>query len=294
MQKNIVILILLFLSGCKETGKKAVSSALKGTTNIPVKISHSSMQASTVSKAKLEKEKFAEQQQADSINLLKILGRALRFAGRNKLKDSFHHKVETITDDGSYKMTAQLDYGHLFAKDRKHLIVRRNVPWGIICDVFLLEGGHFENVCNREQLGMTYIDNMVRDVNGDGFKDFSVHWYPSSGCCARNVYDVFLYNPKSGSFTQGYKFINPTFFPQEKIIRGVEYGHPGEVGLYKYRWNGIRVNTIEFIYPYMNPNGKFIRTRTRHYKTKQSDGVVLKALPKEYRRIESVEWFLDY
>lgn len=294
MQKIIAIFIVIFLSGCRETAKKEMTIALKDTTSTPVKISHSSMQTRAVSKVERKKEKFEEQQHADSINLLKILGRALSYAGRNKLKDSFHHKVETLTDDGSYKMTAQLVYGHLFAKDRKHLIVRRNVPWEVICNVFLLEDGHFKNVCNREQLGMTYIDDMVRDVNGDGFKDFSVHWYPESGCCARNVYNVFLYNPQSGSFTQGDEFINPTFFPQEKIIRGVEYGHPGEVGLYKYRWNGIRVDTVEFIYPYMNLKGKFIKTRTRHYKPKKSDGVVLKALPKEYRRIENIQWFLDY
>jgi hypothetical protein len=116
----------------------------------------------------------------------------------------------------------------------------------------------------------------------------------SSGCCRRDVYNVYLNQPDKGNFTQDYEFINPTFSAKEKIIRGVEYGNPGEVGLYKYKWNGLQVDTIEFIYPDANNKGQFIKTKKGAYRPTGKEGVVLKTVPKEYQKIESYEWFADF
>lgn len=242
----------------------------------------------------LARKEMEEQERIDSIRLSNVLHVALTYADRNKHRNSFTHEFETTPDDSSFNVTTQMQFGHLFALDRKHLLIRRTVPWGAICNVFLLENSNFKKVCKREQFGMTYIDDTLRDVNGDGYKDFLVHWYPSSGCCRRDIYNAFLYQPLTGDFTNDYEFINPTFFPKEKIIRGVEYGHPGEVGLYKYKWNGLQVDTIEFIYPLAKRNGKFIKTKSQEYRPTEKEGVVLKSLPTEYRSIESIEWFLDY
>ena len=81
---------------------------------------------------------------------------------------------------------------------------------------------------------------------------------------------------------------------KEKIIRGLGYGHPGEVGLYKYKWNGLKVDTIEFIYPDVSTKGQFIKTKKRIYRPTDKEGIVLKHVPKEYQDIESFEWFVDY
>ena len=40
------------------------------------------------------------------------------------------------------------------------------------------------------------------------------------------------------TISNNFEFINPTFSPKEKIIRGVCYGHPSETEMYKYKWNG--------------------------------------------------------
>ena len=34
------------------------------------------------------------------------------------------------------------------------------------------------------------------------------------------------------TFSKNFEFINPTFSPKEKIIRGICYGHPGETEMY--------------------------------------------------------------
>jgi hypothetical protein len=158
-----------------------------------------------------------------------------------------------------------------------------------------LQDEQFKAVVKREQGGMTYIDDTAQDVNGDGYKDFVVHWYPSSGCCLAEMYNVYLYQSQEGDFTHDYQFINPTFFPKEKIIRGLEYGHPGEAGLYKYKWNGLQIDTIEFIYPCYNQKNKFVKMTHQEYRPTGSEGVILNKLPKEYAEIDSnsLRWFFD-
>ena len=49
----------------------------------------------------------------------------------------------------------------------------------------------------------------------------------------------------SGQISSGYQGINPTFSTKEKLIRGVQYGYLA--ALSKYKWNGLKVDTLEFI-----------------------------------------------
>lgn len=293
MQKIFSIFTLLLLFGCKNTDKQQHKSSTQDKLTQLMTKSDTQPKTKILSEKELKRKEYEEQEKVDSVRLLNVLYIALTYADRNKHRNSYQHDFETIPDDSSFHVTTQMIYGNLFASNRKHLLVRRTVPWGAIFNIFLLDNGNFKNVCERE-FGKTYINDTLRDVNGDGYKDFLVHWYPSSGCCRRDIYNAFLYQTKTGSFTNDYEFINPTFFPKEKIIRGVEYGHPGEVGLYKYKWNGLKVDTIEFFYPFVKHKGKFIKTKKQEFRPTEKDGIVSNSLPVEYRRIESIEWFLDY
>ena len=291
MQKIISILTFLFLFGCKDTVKQkdiaiVIDTAYNHVTN-----------RDTLSNKEIELRRmgFEEQEKLDSVRLQKVLKNALQYAEQNKSKKSFQHEFEMLPDDTSFNVTAQLFFGNLFEDNKKHLIIRRIVPWGAVLNVYLLQNSTFKPLVERVQSGMTYVDDTLRDVNGDKYKDFLVHWYPSSGCCLADIYNVYLYQPQTGSFTTDYEFINPTFSPDEKVIRGLEYGHPGEAGLYKYKWNGLRVDTIEFVYPYSNQKGKFIKTNRRAFKPNEKQGTVVSQLPNEYKRMDSiaVSWFLD-
>ena len=295
MQK-IFFFFLLILSGCKNSAKQIPTSFTQVTSIEPV-TKHDSFQTLKIineAERKKRRKEIEDQEKYDSIQLLKILDASLVYAAKNKEKNSFHYKFDMLTDDSSFNVVTNLSYGHLFSKDRKHLIVRRTVPWGVISSIYLLEESNFKKVCEVEPPANAFIDDTLKDINGDRYKDFLVHTYSTSGCCRRNVYNVFLYFPKTGGFTSDYFFMNPTFSPNEKLIRGIEYGHPGEVGLYKYKWNGLRVDTIEFIYPYHNKKGQFIKTKKQVYLPTNNEGTVLKYLPKEYHRVESIEWFLDH
>lgn len=244
---------------------------------------------------KEEKQKqIEEENRIDSLRLDIALKDAFKIAQKEFKTDNFTKQYELQPDDSSYIIHIEIEIGRLFKDQHKYFLLRRHVPWATFLSLYKLNGDKTENLIEREQGGMTYIRDTIFDANGDGHKDFLVHWYPSSGCCRRDVYNVYLNQPNKGNFTQDYEFINPTFSANEKIIRGVEYGHPGEVGLYKYKWNGLQVDTIEFIYPDANNKGQFIKTKRGAYRPTEKEGVVLKTVPKEYLKIESYEWFADF
>ncbi len=207
---------------------------------------------------------------------------------------SFTKQYEFQPDDSSYTINIEILIGKLFVDNKKYFLLRRHIPDATYLTLYKVNDNKTEKLIERIQDGMTYIRDTIFDVNGDGHKDFLVHWYPSSGCCMRNVYNVYLNQPDNGNFTQDYEFINPTFSSKEKIIRGVRYGHPGEVGLYKYKWNGLQVDTIEFINPDVNTKGQFIKSKIFAYDPTKNDGKVIKTVPKEYHKIDGYDWFAAF
>jgi hypothetical protein len=212
----------------------------------------------------------------------------LLYASKHRNSRDFKKKLNNW--HFTYDAEAAITFGNFFSAEKKHLIVKRLLWESVVAvDVFLYQKGKFKLVCGEQFDPNTYVDDTIKDINGDHLKDFLVHWYPSSGCCRRDIYYTFLYQT-DGSFTHRYNFINPTFSPSEKIIRGLGYGHPGDVELYKYKWNGLRVDTIEMIFP------DTLRKRYHIFKRwKDVDnytaGKFIKHIPKEYQNIESYDWF---
>lgn len=223
----------------------------------------------------------------DSVRFANALDSALSLASHIK-SDSFTREF-TSHSDSSYSIQVKVELRNY--PDYKHLTVRRLAPSDVRTDVFIQEGDNFKNILHAEHGSMTYISDTLADVNGDQLSDFLIHWYPASGCCRRNQYDVYLLR-KDGTFSESYSFINPTFFPKEKIIRGVLYGHQEEVGLYKYRWKENSIDTIEFIYKNPDKRNTFIRTKKMFlFDTPEKDKIHLNTLPKEYQTIEDIDWF---
>lgn len=285
---NILTLVIMtFLLACGQTANQDKES------NIQIDSIKSIDTEKQLTKEERQKQ-IEEENRIDSLRLDIALKDAFKISQTEFKSENFTKQYELQPDDSSYTIHIEIEIGRLFKDQHKYFLLRRHVPWATYLNLYKINGDKTENLIEREQGGMTYIRDTIFDANGDGHKDFLVHWYPSSGCCRRNVYNVYLNQPDKGNFTQDYEFINPTFSAKEKIIRGVEYGHPGEVGIYKYKWNGLQVDTIEFIYPDANNNGQFIKTKKSAYRPTEKEGLVLKAVPKEYQKIESYEWFADF
>jgi hypothetical protein len=282
-----VLLIMFLIYGC---GEAKNSNSPQFTT-----LTDSSTKGSTIGKNKQNELRKSEDDIGydDNAQLEIMLKDLLKIADRNKEKNHFYKEVSIWNYQGG-STDASLSFGYLFSNKEKYLIIRRIIAGSLtVVDIFVLEQSKFRHLLTKSRDNMGYIDDSIKDVNGDDIKDFLFHWYPSSGCCRRDIYDVFLYNEANHKFSDEYEFINPTFSSKEKVIRGIEYGHPGSVPLYKYKWNGAKVDTIEFIYP-DTTKGKFYLSKVRDYDMAVQKGKVLKGLPKEYRNIESIDWFLFY
>lgn len=234
-----------------------------------------------------------EQDYADSIRLDNVLQDALKIANQNIEKDKFIKKYEVSPDSIPVNVEINLDYH--FTNTNPHLIIRRNEPSAIYTDIYTKSESKFEKVVSHEQWALTYVSDTIRDINGDGLNDFVVNWYGSSGCCLKAFSNVYLLRQDRKTFSENFEFINPTFSPKEKIIRGVCYGQPSETEMYKYKWKGESVDTLEYISYEKNnkgeKTGKVIISDERPCCGSFKVIRRINSVPNEYKEIEGYDWF---
>lgn len=247
-------------------------------------------------KERLEKRKEIEKQnKIDSLNLDKFLKGAIKVAEQNKNFTRFKREYVETMPDSSCQVEVSVCSDFYFTKESPHLIIRRKTPGSIYIDIFSKTNNQYNKVLSHEQWDMTYVNDTIQDINGDKLKDFVVNWYGSNGCCLKAFSNVYLLRVDKKKFSNNFEFINPTFSPKEKIIRGVCYGHPSETEMYKYKWNGEKVDTLEYVSYEKNKKGiktgKVVISINRSYGDKIKVLKVLNSVPVEYRKIEGYDWF---
>lgn len=211
-------------------------------------------------------------------------------------------KQQTMTFSKNYKVASpneieiMISQDYFFSKETPHLFVRRNNQGTHYIDIFQKEGIHYRHFLSHQEWIMTYVSDTIQDINGDGYNDFVVNGYGSSGCCLKAYSFVYLFHSDSLNFSQEYGFLNPTFSPKEKVVRGVCYGHPGETEMYKYGWVGRRLDTLEYV---SYEKDELLETKTGYILISTSSpsdkqNVVKKRLvsvPEEYVDIFGYDWF---
>ena len=236
---------------------------------------------------------FSFRQPTNSTSLDEILQDALKIANQNIEKDRFIEKYEVSYDNIPVHVEINLDYH--FTKTNPHLIIRRNEPSMVRIDIYTKGNRMFEKVLSHEQWIMEYVNDTILDINGDGLNDFVVNWYGSNGCCLKAFSNVYLLRADKISFSNDFEFVNPTFSPKEKIVRGVCYGHPGETEMYKYKWNGEQIDTLEYVSYEKNEEGvktgKVIISTDGSYIDKLKILKILNSVPAEYSDIQGYDWF---
>ncbi len=285
---NILTLGLIFFFSCKNVNEKKNSSISLNDTN----------SSSLDKKAKEQIEelnKIKEQDKIDSIRLENILIEAIKISNKNIDKDTFQTEYE-ITPDTEYRAKVKIKLGYYFSDLFSHLIIRREVPGSVLFDIYAKQNGKFEKVISLEQGATTYVSDTIRDINGDRLKDFVVNWYGNNGCCLKAFSAIYILRTDKKSFSNSIEFINPTFSPAEKIIRGVCYGHPGETEMYKYKWAGEKIDTLEYVSFEKNEKdektGKIIISDKEPYEDRSKVLKHLNIVPKEYKKIEGYDWFM--
>ncbi|MDR6761862.1 hypothetical protein J2Y38_002071 [Flavobacterium sp. 2755] len=246
-------------------------------------------------KERLEKRaEIEKQEKIDSLKLNKILFDALKIATQEINKKKFQKKYK-VRPDNEYDVEVEINIDCYFAKNNPHLIIRRLEPNNVYIDIYSKDGNKFVKVLSHKEWAMTYMDDTIKDINGDGLKDFVVNWYGATGCCLKAFSNIYLFRKDKKTFSKDFEFINPTFSPKEKIIRGVEYGHPGHTAIYKYKWNGEAVDTLEYVYYETDKEdrktGKIIISKKEAYSKNKKDIRILNSIPVEYKNIEGFDWF---
>jgi hypothetical protein len=265
--QTIVILLLLGLTACNSASK---NSGLTSPIDIKTETGHLSKTQELYKKSQQQIEVEQNQDSANILNMTRTLDLALKIVDKIKDKDNYSLKSDSLV----------IRYGHVFSGSDKHLIINRLFQYVISSDIYKLQDNRFVKVCSKDIPSLAYVGDTIQDVNGDGKPDYLFHWYPMSGCCLRDIYDVYLLKP-DGNFTDEVEFINPIFLAKEKTIIGLRYGYGAP--LYKYMWNEYKVDTIEYIYLPDSTNGNhFIKRKHEDYTEK---GEMIKLLPDEYKKV---------
>ena len=143
-----------------------------------------------------------------------VLREALQIANQNIEKNTFYKKYKIVPANIPVKVEINLDFH--FTKTFPHLIIKRWTPGTIYIDIFSKNDNHFKKVISREQWLMTYKNDTIRDINGDGLKDFVVNWEGSSGCCLKDYSDVYFLR-KNKKHSRLFLILSiPPFLPAKK------------------------------------------------------------------------------
>lgn len=218
----------------------------------------------------------------DSHNFL-ALEEAYNLVKKKIHLDKYYKKLIHQIPNSPYEIQISIYLKKMFANHNKHLIIRRGVDEYYNVNIYNVSGKEIIPVLKFELEDYSYMGDTIFDVNGDNINDFLVNWHAASGCCPRDSYSVFV-TKKNGSFENKLNFINPTFYPKEKKILGMTYGHIGAVSLYKFKWKGTEIDTIEYIYKDTNSNNKYPYFKTKKEVWLEDTGTIvpLEKIPKEY------------
>lgn len=282
-----IVTSLLFIS-CRQANKKQVFTANH-------KDTAKTFGGKKEGEGQEKVEDIKEREKLDSIFDEEVLQEAIKIAEQYKTHNRFKKNYIIAMRDSANPVWVDITSGFYFSNEYMHLIIRRKTSHLVYIDIFSKTDNQFHKVLSHTQWTMEYTGDTIRDINGDGFKDFVVNWYGSTGCCLKGFSNVYLQRADKKSFSSDFEFINPTFSPKEHVIRGVCYGHPGETEIYKYKWNREAVDTLEYIYYEKSDKGEKTGKLLVSNKLPYSDNhKVLKRLsyiPAEYNKIEGYDWF---
>jgi hypothetical protein len=235
--------------------------------------------------------KWDDYWQEDSIRLNEVLRGAMDSIAVKGMgeRDSARYDVEL----DSVLVGVEIGSGNYFKGPFPYRLIRLSSPGSVRIHIYAKSSDTWDQILSHNQWGLEYVNDTIMDVNGDGRKDFVVEWYGTSGCCLKGFSKVYLLRDDMKSFSDQFEFINPTFSPKEHIVRGVNYGHAGYTDMYKYKWTGERVDTIEYVSYQLDNN----LNKTGKVELRDADFRVIRVLPsvpKEYRKIDGYDWFTGH
>lgn len=255
-----------------------------------------------------QKEQYTEQtpikRRMISVNMLDddvALDSARLIARQNVDRKNFSFSMETPVDS-VHTIKSRLTLGSFFGPG-KYMILRRASPVlrgrenpVHVIDIFYYSSydSTFRGIKAFGERLQNFVSDTVQDVNGDGRMDFVANYQSMLWNLNFRYSIVTLFENDTTCLAGSMSFSNPSFSAKEKVVRGVLAGKFGQTELYKYRWNGLEVDTVEYIYHDTSAPGHFIRTPYFPSDRRNTESVKekLNALPPEYQNLPELNWFL--
>lgn len=202
-----------------------------------------------------------------------------------RTSENFYSYYTYQTPDSLEKIDIEIVVGKLMNDQQTYFLLRRFhfESEKFYLDLYKTQEDTHKVLLSHQQDIVSYQQDTIFDVNGDQQNDLVIYWYPTAGSWAREVCIVYLNN--NSHFSGGYTFTNSVFSPVEGIIRGREYGDPKGAGFFKYQWNNLQLDTLEYVYPHLAQKGKYIRVPQKGYLQNIDKGVLLDSLPAEYNNL---------
>jgi hypothetical protein len=150
------------------------------------------------------------------------------------------------------KDSIKIQTGFLFDKKQLNYLIQFHRNTTVFTRIFEKLNDKFIPILSINDWDMEFVKDTLFDVNNDGFSDFVIETYGTSGCCLKRTDFVWIYDAKNHRFNMAYDFLNPEYFPKIKTMISLSYGHPNEVHYCQMKWRANKLDTVEFIYK----NGK--------------------------------------
>jgi hypothetical protein len=287
MKTRFFLVMIFFVLGCNHNKKSSQDS--KDLSNTDTSSGRPNFK--TVEQMEKDRESLLD---SNYSYLGKMLDTILKAANQRIQEHSFSGKIDTSAF-GYKDMYATYEFGDIFSKDKKHLLVKRfineynNYSGSLYSDIYLFRNNSFEKVA-ADTASESFEENF-EDVNCDGFMDYVVNSYSGAGCCPRSVDNGYLYKPQNGHFVF-VDFFNRESICPKKFFYETSYGYSVDIEVYKYRWAGLKKVLIESFGPTFiswNTNTPPKTYTKTIYPSRKK--ITLKNAPGEYRKLKIFDYF---
>lgn len=191
---------------------------------------------------------YADSREMRDSLFLSIKTRAYKQQAFDIFEQNKHKTYFRYQPDRSDSVSVTL--GNLFSKTRKHALIRwfDCNKYEYKLELYEFTDQHQRRLLYNAESWSNLDEEFISDVNGDGAQDYIIKWQNTNGCCRRDHYSIWAYNSKENRFSEMIDILNAKFFPKEKLVYGMTYGHPGQTELFKLKWKTFdTLDTLAFL-----------------------------------------------
>ncbi len=234
--QNSIFLIILVIGGCRKTTNQTSSSELKGN---DISTDTAFIITRDTSENILSQEEF--------YHIIDYLVYIRDEYDYNRMRLEGDRLIKSLVlkhcSDDRYSLNdlIRIEIGNIFHPMEKYIMTYNPIGENFSVYIYQQTTGNSKIKYQIDSLdNMGFTGDSIVDCNFDGYNDLVLKFYPLAGCCIRNYYRLFIFDPGSGSFNE-YKFdethpwLNMSLDPVAKQVNFVNLEYDYSEGM-TYIW----------------------------------------------------------